>query len=698
MNEFFGQPLGILTKARADALYAALAPSSNARNVIQPTGDYTPLTLRRNASGSTAATLLIGDEASGSVAAIKADGSYEYNDVGGGSNIVKWIYGSKGYVPSGTEIYQSLRLLPSITPTTNTTARLWGAVFSPTVAGSGNVNLIYGAEFLANSTGSGTIAELNGIQVSANNTGAAPITLAYGIRAQINQGNPSTGSVIATAYGVHSTINIQASAAGSITNAYHFYGKPTLGGAGTITNLYGLYLENISGGSTLNYAILTNLGKVQFGDNLVITGNRSYTSWTTNGKGLDIQAATLTDSSGSGTIALRTINSFAIPTLAATSSEILTLTANVYIAGAPVASTNVTQMAKAALLIDTGADASIGVIIRGNSATQSADIFRVTKSDGTIYFKVDGSGNATISVAKLANLTSNGFVKTSGGDGTLSVASIVSADITTALTTPSAIGSVTPSTGAFTTLSASGDLTLSGAPGRIKPASNSTTAIEVTKVDGTVVATFDTSTPGTTLAGVTGSQGLKLTATGIGLDNNERIFWKTTGGSYVTIFQYTAGDSSALRGGTGGIVLQNSGGNTFLTMSDAGTFTLRNGIASTGVTQVNIQAGAGQSATNLLQFNNSSGTLQLALAANGRDFVLDTTTGTKWGTATSQKQAWYNATPIIQPASANQAAVVTTPAALASYGFTQSQADSIVTLVNQLRSDLVSLGLIKGAA
>ncbi len=56
------------------------------------------------------------------------------------------------------------------------------------------------------------------------------------------------------------------------------------------------------------------------------------------------------------------------------------------------------------------------------------------------------------------------------------------------------------------------------------------------------------------------------------------------------------------------------------------------------------------------------------------------------------------AAPIIQPASANQAAVVTTPAALASYGFTQAQADSIVTLVNQLRSDLVALGLIKGAA
>lgn len=80
----------------------------------------------------------------------------------------------------------------------------------------------------------------------------------------------------------------------------------------------------------------------------------------------------------------------------------------------------------------------------------------------------------------------------------------------------------------------------------------------------------------------------------------------------------------------------------------------------------------------------------------------------------------YGATPVAQQASAAQAAVatgaitpvVTTAAALSSYGFTQAQADSIpvainsiitrqaliITLVNELRLDLVTLGAIKGAA
>ncbi len=82
-------------------------------------------------------------------------------------------------------------------------------------------------------------------------------------------------------------------------------------------------------------------------------------------------------------------------------------------------------------------------------------------------------------------------------------------------------------------------------------------------------------------------------------------------------------------------------------------------------------------------------------AANERDVI-------GWGANLSAALLGFYPTvaaaPIVQPASANQAAVVTTPATLASYGFTQAQADSIVTLVNQLRSDLVSLGLIKGAA
>mgnify|MGYP001562024649 CR=1 FL=1 len=53
-----------------------------------------------------------------------------------------------------------------------------------------------------------------------------------------------------------------------------------------------------------------------------------------------------------------------------------------------------------------------------------------------------------------------------------------------------------------------------------------------------------------------------------------------------------------------------------------------------------------------------------------------------------------------QPASANEAAVGTTASTTTSpAGYTTTtQANGIVTLVNQLRADLVDLGLIKGSA
>jgi len=81
------------------------------------------------------------------------------------------------------------------------------------------------------------------------------------------------------------------------------------------------------------------------------------------------------------------------------------------------------------------------------------------------------------------------------------------------------------------------------------------------------------------------------------------------------------------------------------------------------------------------------------------------------GRTTSEKIAFYGSTPVSQLTGSTQAAVavstVTTAATSTSpYGFaTSTQADNLAatvvncrTLVNQLRSDLVSLGLIKGSA
>ena len=82
------------------------------------------------------------------------------------------------------------------------------------------------------------------------------------------------------------------------------------------------------------------------------------------------------------------------------------------------------------------------------------------------------------------------------------------------------------------------------------------------------------------------------------------------------------------------------------------------------------------------------------------NIIVGTTTGTKIGTAITQKLGFYNATPIVQRAGAAQVAVATTGATnVAPFGYTTAaQANAIVTLVNELRDWAVAQGFIKGAA
>jgi hypothetical protein len=88
--------------------------------------------------------------------------------------------------------------------------------------------------------------------------------------------------------------------------------------------------------------------------------------------------------------------------------------------------------------------------------------------------------------------------------------------------------------------------------------------------------------------------------------------------------------------------------------------------------------------------------------SEGADLILGTATGTKIGTAVTQKLGFWNATPIVRPASANQAAVSldldVTGADTVDKAAIDANFTAVQTLLNQLRADLVSAGLIKGAA
>mgnify|MGYP001619548111 FL=1 len=121
-----------------------------------------------------------------------------------------------------------------------------------------------------------------------------------------------------------------------------------------------------------------------------------------------------------------------------------------------------------------------------------------------------------------------------------------------------------------------------------------------------------------------------------------------------------------------------------------------NNYISSGDGSLFLQDSAGN--TNFIEMNGSTGDLTLR---TGIDFVLATTgAGTRIGTGTTQLLGFYGVTAIVQPASGSAAAVATTAATQTTpFGYsTAAQADGIITLLNELRLELVNLGLIKGAA
>jgi len=74
--------------------------------------------------------------------------------------------------------------------------------------------------------------------------------------------------------------------------------------------------------------------------------------------------------------------------------------------------------------------------------------------------------------------------------------------------------------------------------------------------------------------------------------------------------------------------------------------------------------------------------------------------GLQIGKSVGDKVSFYGAAPVVQRAGAGQAAVGTTAAtatAPVGYGST-TQADAIVTLVNEMRAALVGVGIMKGSA
>lgn len=123
----------------------------------------------------------------------------------------------------------------------------------------------------------------------------------------------------------------------------------------------------------------TGLGTAPTSAALTVGGNETASSWTTNGIGLRINAATYTDSStpAAGTAATNHIHAIAQGTLAATNGSVTTTNAaSLYIAGAPVAGTNMTVTNAWALRVEGGNcyfGGNLGNIQLGNITNQNSN-------------------------------------------------------------------------------------------------------------------------------------------------------------------------------------------------------------------------------------------------------------------------------------------------------------------------------------
>ena len=201
-----------------------------------------------------------------------------------------------------------------------------------------------------------------------------------------------------------------------------------------------------------------------------------------------------------------------------------------------------------------------------------------------------------------------------------------------------------------------------------------------------------------------------LYQTGAGASFQVSLLWNTPGVLYVYAKRYdnsaaTSLTISAAMGERPASVPQSGAA------SVPGDLTIGNNKFTVAASSGNTAVGGTLAVTGAATFSSH------VTIADAKNLILDTTTGTKIGTSVSQKLGFWNATPVVQQASANQAAVTSLTASSggASGGNTvpavtdsASAADAVATLaakvnglnvlVTAIRTALVNTGIIKGAA
>jgi hypothetical protein len=209
---------------------------------------------------------------------------------------------------------------------------------------------------------------------------------------------------------------------------------------------------------------------------------------------------------------------------------------------------------------------------------------------------------------------------------------------------------------------------------------------------------------------------MKFYATSLHFDNNRAIqFFKADGTTVVNGFQLTSGNEFQFGQANAGINMRSYGRWHVRVNSDAGYIMDLAETGSQGVVGIGIAA----SGSHMLLVGNSGTTTRTGVVSRGMaaqtgdlfraessapatlwavgsaghntfgeavNIIVGTTTGTKFGTATTQKMGWWNTTPIVQPTTAVAAATFVANTSLISNDTATFDGYTIGQVVKALRN------------
>lgn len=254
---------------------------------------------------------------------------------------------------------------------------------------------IYGGVYYASSVSGGVVTQLT-VYRSPYVNGATPGNF------NLTPGNESLGTgtvTINVTWTARNTLTLNPNAGGVVVGAASGGDK----GIGTL-NATTLYQGGTSIGSIYAPLASPTFTGIATTPTETVSGAVTKANIGVTGAGLIMAASTYTDSGSSGTVSVKAAHVFGIPTFTSNSATTDTDAATVYIAGAPVQSTNETISNFDALYIAGGRIRTLGTIVGSLGLTITGAATNINASSAGAVNIGTGTSSAGVNIGGSSNL------------------------------------------------------------------------------------------------------------------------------------------------------------------------------------------------------------------------------------------------------------------------------------------------------